>query len=205
MGVFTTQYTTRSRVLISARTIVSARQPLSTAKELAPEPRNNTNATRTLKGIRPKIVYQAGGELIGKGRRFAAGAQWLRPRIARRVRLEGVDQVKLQAVEPRFLCAGTRHQHARPRFFRDGHARSQNGVLEVRIQSAAVPPGERRGGVGSNPPQTVEAMLHNVGRRALIALTPGCNRCVLLFPLERISELDVALLFLLAKADVRHV
>src|ERR1019366_912700 len=156
MGVFTTQYTTRSRVLISARTIVSARQPLSTAKELAPEPRNNTNATKTLKGIRPKIVYQAGGELrassceqtdvgvcsqfvtrssklIGKGRRFAAGAQWLRPRIARRVRLEGVDQVKLQAVEPRFLCAGTRHQHARPRFFRDGHARSQSGVLEVGV------------------------------------------------------------------------
>src|ERR1700674_2858254 len=122
-----------------------------------------------------------------------------------RVRLEGVDQVKLHAVEPRFPCASTRHEYADPRCGRYFHSRSQNGVLKERIQSATVPPGDRRGGAGSNPPQTIDPVLQNVGGSALIAFTPGRNRGVLLFTQPRVPNLHVVLLFLLADTDVSHV
>src|SRR5229473_6327948 len=144
-------------------------------------------------------------KLIGKGRRFVSGALWLRPRTARRVRSEGINQVKLQAVEPRFLCTGPRNQHARSRCRGNLHPGSQSGVLEVRIQSAAVPPGERRSGTGSNPPQTVDTVLQNVGGSALIAFSPGRNHRVLLIAEPRVSDLNVALLFLLADTDVSQV
>src|SRR6202030_3668660 len=68
-----------------------------------------------------------------------------------------------------------------------------------------MPPGERRGGVRCNSPQTVNTMLQHVRRCPLIALTPGGNRRVLLFAQERVSKLDIVLLLLLAEADVSHV
>src|ERR1700686_2298475 len=48
-------------------------------------------------------------------------------------------------------------------------------------------------------------MLQHVCRCPLVAFTPGRDRRVLLFPLERVSHLEVVLLFLLAETDVSQV
>src|SRR3982074_1514682 len=125
------------------------------------------------------------------------------PSAIRRLRLEGVNQVKLQAVQPRLLRA--RSQEVGLGRIGELQLRRQRCVLKERIERATVPPGERRGGIVSNPPQTIEPVLQNVGRSALIAFTPGRNRGVLLFAQPRVPNLQVVLLFLLADTDVSHV
>src|ERR1700704_2816454 len=107
------------------------------------------------------------------------------------MRLKGVDQVELQAIQPRFLRA--RSQEVWLGRIGELQLWCQGCVLEERIERATVPQGERRGGIRSNPPQTIESVLHDVGRSALIAFTPGRNRGVLLFAQEGVPNLQVVL------------
>src|ERR1700674_3499824 len=119
------------------------------------------------------------------------------------VRLEGIDQVKLQAIEPRFALA--RSQVERLGRVADLQVRRQRCVLEEWIKRAAMPPGKRRSGVWSNAPQSVNTMLQHVCRCPLVTFTPRCDRRILLFPLERVSHLEVVLPLLLANAEVSEV
>src|SRR5207245_8642511 len=73
-----------------------------------------------------------------------------------RRKLETVNQVELQAVQPGVLAAS-------------GKNRRQGGVLQVAIQSAANPPAKAGGYVGLHQPVGIEPVLQNVGCGAQVA------------------------------------
>src|SRR4029077_11186378 len=90
-------------------------------------------------------------------------------------RLERVDQVKLQPVQPGLHLS----------WF---HSCSQGGVQKVAVERAPMPPGESGYRVLPDLPQRVNAMLQDVGRRALIAFRKRGNHRILFLPQPRVTE-----------------
>src|ERR1700682_2130509 len=94
---------------------------------------------------------------------------------------ERVDEVDLLTLERRFL--GSRG--------RDGFRRRRRIVLKVRVERASKPHRVLRGGVFLQFPQSVEAVLQNVGGSPLVALTPRGNNCVLLDPPPGVADMQI--------------
>src|SRR6266550_985739 len=113
-----------------------------------------------------------------------------RPR--EKANLERVDPVKLKTVEP-WLDLTCRD------------AGRQAGIQQVAVQRATMPPGEASYRVGSYLPQRIDAMLQDVRRSPLIAFCEGGDHRILFLPQPRITELQVALVLLLADAEVHQV
>src|SRR5271170_4260248 len=114
-----------------------------------------------------------------------------------RLRLEGVDQVELQAVQVRLLlpCLGDGCNAAVV-------VEQCSVVFEIGVQNAPVPPGKAGESVGTQLPQSVETVLQNVGGRSLIAFDEGCNGGVLFFAIPGVTDLNVVLVLGLAYAGV---
>ena len=68
-----------------------------------------------------------------------------------------------------------------------------------------MPPGKAGESIGTQLPQSINAVLKNVGGSALIAFYEGSNGGILFFTQPRISELHIILVLCLAKAEVGSV
>ena len=123
-------------------------------------------------GLAQVIHLYSGSQSASQG--FAAladrwsqgGASYPKANLSRSTcGLEGVNQVELQAVQVGLLLSGLGDS---------GHAgvvvvEQGNVVFQIGIQSASMPPGEAGDSVSTNLPQSIEAVLQNVGGRSLVA------------------------------------
>src|SRR5713101_4605336 len=105
---------------------------------------------------------------------------------------ERVDEVDLLTLERRFL--GSRA--------RDGFRRRRRIVLKVRVERASQPHRVLRGGVFLQFPQSVDAVLQNVGGSPLVAFTERGNNCVLLDAPPGVADLYIVFVLELAHAEV---
>ena len=78
-------------------------------------------------------------------------------------------------------------------------------VLQVRVQSAAAPPGKAGERVGTQFPERVDAILQDVGGSALVAFNKRRDDGVLFFAVPGIAKLQVVLVLGLAQAEVKPV
>src|SRR5580658_11330403 len=79
-------------------------------------------------------------------------------------RLEGVNQVELQAVQVRLLLSGLGDGRNAAVVVEQGDV-----VFQIGVQSASMPPGKAGQRICPQFPQSVDAVLQNVGRSSLIA------------------------------------
>src|ERR1700730_14206472 len=105
---------------------------------------------------------------------------------------ERVDEVDLLTLENRFL--GSRA--------RDGFRRRGRIVHQVRVERASKPHRVLRGGVFLQFPQSIEAILQNVGGSPLVAFPERGNNCVLLDPPPGVADLHIIFVLDLAHAEV---
>src|ERR1700730_11492319 len=105
---------------------------------------------------------------------------------------ERVDEVDLLTLERRFL--GSRAG--------DGFRRRRRIVLKVRVEGASKPHRVLRGGVFLQFPQSVEAVLQNVGGSPLVAFPERGNNCVLLDAPPGVADLYIIFVLDLAHAEV---
>src|ERR1700736_6481863 len=133
--------------------------------------------------------------LVAKPESFSGSKKGAACRKRRHCLLQGserVDQVKLIAVQVRFLGSS-------------GYSRSSHRIQETRVQSAAMPQRKAGRGVAAYPVERIDAMLQNVCRSPLIALVKRGDHGFLFLAQPGVADLQIALGFLLAQADVRHV
>lgn len=78
-------------------------------------------------------------------------------------------------------------------------------MLQVLIERAAVPERSAGKNVRANSPGAIKAILENIGRRALIALTPGSNDGILFFALPCVSQLEITAVLTLSDAEIRQI
>src|SRR6202451_1626889 len=114
--------------------------------------------------------------------------------------LERVDQVELQAVQVRLLLSG----------FGNGRkavvvVEQSSVVFQIRVENAPTPPGKAGEGVGTQLPQSVEAVLQNVGGSSLIAFNERRDGGVLFFAEPRVANLNIILVLHLAHAGVKPI
>src|SRR3984893_4094584 len=105
---------------------------------------------------------------------------------------ERVDEVELLTLERQFLGSTTG----------DGFRLRRLIVLKVRVERASKPHRVLRGGVFLQFPQSVDAILQNVGGSPLVAFTERGNNCVLLDAPPGVADLYIVLVLELAHAEV---
>src|SRR5580700_2465535 len=115
-------------------------------------------------------------------------------------RLEGVNQVELQAVQVRLLLSGLSDGRNAAVVVEEG-----NVVFQIGVQSASMPPGKAGQRIGPQFPESIDAVLQNVGGSSLIAFDERRDRGVLFFAVPGVTHLNVVLVLHLAYADIKAV
>src|SRR5580704_5878959 len=115
-------------------------------------------------------------------------------------RLQGVNQVELQAVQVRLLLSGLGDGRNAAVVVEEG-----NVVFQIGVQSASMPPGKAGQRIGPQFPKSIDAVLQNVGGSSLIAFDERCDRGVLFFAVPGVAHLNVVFVLYLAYADIKPV
>src|ERR1700691_3714156 len=97
-------------------------------------------------------------------------------------RLEGVNQIEIQAVQVRLLVSG----------LADGRkaavvVEQSSIVFQIAVEHAPMPPGKAGEGVSPQLPQSVKAVLQNVGGGSLIAFDEGRDGGILFFAVPGVA------------------
>ncbi len=78
-------------------------------------------------------------------------------------------------------------------------------MLQIAIECASHPQVEACRCVRTQFPQSVDLVLHDVGRSALLALRERGDDCILLLPFKHITELHIILVLQLSQTEIGQI